>query len=279
MATTQKDLTDIRFGRLVAIRNTGERALRKGGSKGGYIWECQCDCGNIVNVEISRLTSGVTKSCGCLHSDSVSKKMKKEDLTGKRFGNLTVIKWLEMSERNKDYRYYPYLCLCECGNYVQAKRDDLIKGNKVSCGCVHEKYSNSSKHTALKHGKSGTRIYGIWSMMCDRCRNPNNKNYCDYGGRGVVVCEEWLGKNGFQNFYNWAISNGYEEHLTIDRIDTNGNYEPQNCRWATMKVQGRNRRNNRKYDFNGENLTLMEISERTGIPIGKLSYMTSKNRM
>lgn len=283
MATTQKDLTGKRFGRLIAIRNTGERAARKNGRKVGYIWECKCDCGNLVNIEIGRLTCGVTKSCGCLHSDITSKQMRKEDMSGKKFGKLTVIKWLPIEERKSEYKYYPYLCLCDCGNYTQAKRDDLIKGNKLSCGCLHEKYSHSEKRTALKHGESNTKLYKIWAMIKGRCFNKNNKNYKDYGGRGITICQEWLGEHGFENFRDWAMANGYDENAkhgecTIDRVDNDKGYSPDNCRWADMKVQSRNRRNNKKYIYNGEALTLREISEKTNVPVSALAYAISKNK-
>lgn len=111
-----------------------------------------------------------------------------------------------------------------------------------------------------------SRLYYIWTDMKTRCYCPKDKSYNYYGGRGITVCDDWLGKFGYVNFYAWAIKNGYEENLTIDRINSNGNYEPSNCRWATMKQQGRNRRNNRFIIYKGSEITIAEASEITNIP-------------
>lgn len=110
-----------------------------------------------------------------------------------------------------------------------------------------------------KHNKYNSRIYRIWRGMKDRCYNINSKDYKNYGGRGIVVCDEWL--NDFMSFYNWSMNNGYDDSLTIDRIDVNGNYEPSNCRWVTQKQQQRNRRNNKLFTYNGEVHYLSEWCE------------------
>lgn len=115
-----------------------------------------------------------------------------------------------------------------------------------------------------RHGMYKTRLYGVWGHMIQRCTNEHDPKYKDYGKRGISVCKEW--RNDFLNFYNWAMDNGYADNLTIDRIDVNGNYEPDNCRWATPKVQANNTRRNLKYEYNGEKLTLSQWSEKTGIP-------------
>lgn len=118
------------------------------------------------------------------------------------------------------------------------------------------------------HNKSNTKLYRVWNSMKQRCFNKNDKFYFCYGGRGITVCEEWI--NSFQSFYNWAINNGYQENLSIDRRNVNGNYSPENCRWVDMKTQQRNRRDRKKFLFNGKEKTLAEISEETGIAIGTL---------
>lgn len=110
------------------------------------------------------------------------------------------------------------------------------------------------------------RLYKIWQDMRDRCFNPNNIHHSYYGGRGITVCGEWLGKCGYINFYKWAKKNGYSLNLTIDRIDSNGNYEPSNCRWVTMKQQARNKRNNRFIMYKGSEMTIAEASETFDIP-------------
>lgn len=115
----------------------------------------------------------------------------------------------------------------------------------------------------FKHGFKHTRIYNVWAGIKARCYNPNNKSYKDYGGRGIIMCDEW--KNGFINFKNWAISNGYNDNLTIDRINVNGDYEPSNCRWATKKEQCNNRTTNKFITYKNEIHTLAEWSEIVGI--------------
>lgn len=122
-----------------------------------------------------------------------------------------------------------------------------------------------------KHGLSHTRIDNIYKAMKSRCYNKENNRYNSYGGRGIVVCDEWLGENGLVNFYNWAINNGYNNKLTIDRIDTNGDYCPSNCRWETQKVQQNNRTNNKIIEFDNEAHTLGEWSDITGVKLATLS--------
>lgn len=118
------------------------------------------------------------------------------------------------------------------------------------------------------HGKSKDKLYHVWNGMKQRCYNANDDFYYCYGAKGITVCEEW--KNSFQNFYDWAISHGYDEKLSIDRIDVNGNYCPENCRWTNSSVQNRNRTDRKRYIYDGQELLLSEISEKTGIRVGTL---------
>lgn len=278
MAKQKKDISGMRFGRLVAIKSTNERAIRKNNKKAGYIWECQCDCGNIVNIEIGLLTGGYTKSCGCLHSEIVSRNMKKGNLEGQKFGKLKVIKWLPVSERAENNKYSPYLCLCECGNYVQAKTYELKSGNKKSCGCIHEQYSHEHKETARTHGQSKTRLYKVWSVIKDRCLNSNNKAYQRYGGRGISICQEWL---DFEHFRDWAYSNGYDENAprgkcTLDRIDNDGNYEPSNCMWATMKEQRLNQSCTKLHEYKGKRMVASDWAKELNIPYEKIRIALNK---
>lgn len=162
---------------------------------------------------------------------------KVNDLTGKKFGRLTVIK---RCGSNKNRRAL-WLCQCDCGNTKIILGNSLLSKSTLSCGCYNKEHS---KNIHTKHSLSYTKLYKVWGGMKTRCYNPNFMYYCNYGGRGIAICKEW--KDDFSNFYKWAISNGYREGLTIDRINNDGNYEPSNCRWITRAEQNRNQRKTRK---------------------------------
>lgn len=184
------------------------------------------------------------------------------DLVGKRIGRLTVI---ELATKDKDGRAR-WLCKCDCGNY-KIIRNSALGTNVVSCGCKKRETLESNAIQAT-HGKSRTRLYGVWGSMVDRCENPNAHEYENYGGRGIKVCDEW--RNDYTKFEEWALANGYNEKATrkestLDRIDVNGNYEPSNCRFATMKTQSRNRRSNVFATIDGETHCLAEWAEIVGI--------------
>lgn len=174
------------------------------------------------------------------------------NLGGMRFGKLLAFMRVEDKKKHTQW-----LCICDCGNTTIVSASNLRSGNTTSCGCFCE-----------HHGLRNTKLYGVWSAMKNRCFNPNVEGYKQYGARGIAVCEEW--KNSFTAFHEWAISNGYTEGLTLDRIDVNGNYEPSNCRWVKAKTQANNRRNTIRVEINGESHTLREWSEITGINFGTL---------
>lgn len=152
--------------------------------------------------------------------------MKRLELTGQRFSYLTVVE-----PRGTKNGHTMWLCRCDCGNEKVISAKHLMSGNIKSCGCMHFK-------ACLTHGKTETRLYHIWCTMKNRCKNPSSPKWYRYGGRGIKVCEEW---QRFEPFYKWAIEHGYSDELSIDRINNDGNYEPNNCRWATAKEQANNK--------------------------------------
>ena len=163
--------------------------------------------------------------------------MKKIDLKGQRFGRLLVV--AEAKSRNKKTFW---TCLCDCGKTVEVHAYNLKRGFTKSCGCLNDEMRRKRSTT---HGKTNSRLYGIWSHMKGRCFCKTDAAFPSYGGRGISVCEEW--RDSFETFQEWALANGYRDDLTIDRIDNDGNYEPSNCRWVSRKEQARNTRNNFVY--------------------------------
>lgn len=183
-----------------------------------------------------------------------------KDRTGQKYGRLLVIKYLYTNKRKKAV----WLCKCECGKYIEVPSDNLAIGNTKSCGCLkHEIAINHYSNLNKQHRMKGTKIYSKWLWMKARCYKEHTHGYKNYGGRGIKVCDEWL--HNFKNFYDWAINNGYSDDLTIERIDTNGDYEPSNCKWITNLEQQNNKRNNRFIEYKGEKHTIAEWSRITGI--------------
>lgn len=188
--------------------------------------------------------------------------MKKyNDLIGKTFGRLTVIKKIGPDKN----RAIQWLCKCSCGNEHIVITSYLVHGKIKSCGCLQKE--ELAKRVTTHHLRNN-RLYGIWANMKQRCYNSKNPRYNVYGGKGIKICDEW--KNDFMSFYNWAIENGYNEkakygECTIDRIDVNGNYEPSNCRWIPMNKQVLNTSKNHYLELNEEKYTVYEWSIITGI--------------
>ena len=175
-----------------------------------------------------------------------------KDLTNQKFGKLTAIKPLEKRKNRK----VVWLCKCDCGNDYEIVGTSLTSGNAKSCGCLTK-----------KHGMFGTRLYNVWHTMKERCYVKSHINYNNYGGRGITVCEEWM---DFIPFMNWAYSNGYDENAkrgecTLDRIDPNGNYCPENCRWVSMSVQANNKTDNVYLEYNGIIDTLTNHARNLGL--------------
>ena len=191
------------------------------------------------------------------------------DLTGKQFGKLTDIRLAGKTSRG----VLKWECLCSCGKRTTVCGSSLKNGDTKSCGCYNREVSTKRIVDLQKakgsDGRSKTRLYRVWIGMRNRCNNPKNYSYANYGGRGIRVCSEW--EKSYDTFYSWAILNGYHEGLSIDRRDNDGDYSPENCQWVTWKEQHRNQRVSRKVAFCGKSQTLIEWSEETGISHGVLS--------
>ena len=179
-----------------------------------------------------------------------------KDLTGQKFGRLTVIERVE-NDKNGSTRW---LCRCECGNEKIIEGGHLRSHKIKSCGCLLTDVLIKRNYT---HGMTNTRLFHIWQGIKNRCYNKNFEHYKHYGERGITICKEW--KNDFVKFYDWSMNNGYNDTLTIDRIDVNGDYEPSNCRWIKQAEQSRNRRDTVYITYNGETHTFYEWSKITGI--------------
>ena len=185
------------------------------------------------------------------------------DIIGKKFGRLTVIEY-----DGKDGNSLMVKCRCECGNYTRTRVSRLMSGHTRSCGCYR-------KDMRTKHGQTHTRLYFRWCNMRRRCNEPTNKWYKAYGGRGIKVCNEW--ESSFESFYKWAYSNGYNDSLTLDRIDNNGNYEPDNCRWVSPVEQANNRRSSHYLEYQGKTMTIAQWAKHTGISYHNISRRLQLN--
>lgn len=178
------------------------------------------------------------------------------NLTGQRFGRLVVV---ERSTNSKNGKAR-WLCKCDCGNDTVVFSTSLVRGLTHSCGCLNSEIASERFST---HRLSESRLHKTWSDMKKRCYNPNSKSFPAYGGRGIEMCEEW--KDDFQSFYNWAMAHGYADDLTIDRIDVNGNYSPENCRWVDKLTQANNCRTNHYLTFNGKTQSIAAWARELGV--------------
>ena len=176
------------------------------------------------------------------------------DRTGQKFGRLTLIERVE----NNKFNQVQWKCRCDCGKEVIVKAYSLTTGQTKSCGCL-KKEQDFINIIKVKHKKCNTRLYNIWRDMKWRCNSPKSKRHKFYYDKGIKVCQEW--QEDFMNFYDWAMANGYKDNLTLDRINNNGNYEPKNCRWATITEQNNNQSNNIRIKYNESEYTLSELSK------------------
>lgn len=250
-----------KFGRWEVLEESTSRVYKSGQKVRYYL--CRCSCGTVREVKLSSLKYGTSKSCGCLASDTIREKniAKGKAIVGNKFGRLTPIKKIGQDA----FRGSIYLCSCECGNSVEVRGGNLVSGNTRSCGCLRNETLSRISST---HHESKTRLYRIYQAMKRRCYNTNSKDYEGYGGRGIQVCEEW--KTNYECFRDWALVNGYEDHLTLDRIDNEGNYELKNCRWVNAKVQANNKSNNVRISWSGKTMNLGEWAKELGMSYSAL---------
>ena len=188
--------------------------------------------------------------------------MKTIDLTGKVFNDLTVIEQAETKILPSGQHKTMWKCKCRCGKETIVPSYALRNNGILSCRECGIKRSAKSRK---KLNKENIRLYNIWNNMRQRCNNPKHKYYKNYGGRGITICVKWLGERGFEEFCNWSMLHGYTDDLTIDRIDNDGNYCPENCRWTTAKEQANNTRRNKIIEFNGEKKTLSQWADFYGL--------------
>lgn len=250
------------FGRLTAVECVGKDKSNRA------LWRCVCECGNEKIVTSGNLRSGNVQSCGCLAKESAAiiGRAGAIDLTGQRFGRLVVLRREETLKRGVSR----WLCQCDCGEQTVTTTGALRSGLTRSCGCLHREAAREQGLKSATHGLTETRLYRVWSNMKTRCYNKRNRNYARWGARGITVCDEW--RSNFQAFYDWAMANGYEDGLTIDRIDNDKGYSPDNCRWATPEQQANNTRSVRFIEFRGESHSLHEWSRILGIRTETLFY-------
>lgn len=225
------DLIGQKFGRLTVVSRLSDHS-------NGWKWHCICDCGNEIDVVGSSLKHGTTKSCGCLAKETriqtgKNSKGRKSarfiDLTGQRFGRLTVIQRVENSKAGM----VRWLCRCDCGNTTITTTAHLRDGHTKSCGCLGLEHATRAK---IKHGQANTPLYRVFRSMHNRCELNTCKGFKWYGAKGIKVCDQW---KEFQPFMDWALSHGYKKGLTIDRIDPNKDYCPENCEWVTRSENSR----------------------------------------
>jgi hypothetical protein len=240
-----KNLFGERFGRLECIRPLLGEGFKR------ITWRCICDCGNYTNVSANSLIMGNTKSCGCYKSEKI-RETHKIDIQGRVYGLLTALK-----PDGKIRGCTAWLCQCECGKQKRIPIAALNCGNSKSCG---SKIHSSLVTEAKKLNELNKTEYMTWSAMKDRCKNPKNKSYKYYGGRGIEVCERW------EKFENFLEDMGKKpEGYSIERVDVNGNYDKLNCKWVPKSEQSQNKRNNRYLTYLGKTQNLADWVIETGL--------------
>ena len=259
------DLTGKRYGHLTVIARADDKYYGTKQENQSVMWVVRCDCGmGIFEICEDDLISGRITQC----QYCVEKPSKGINEIGNVYGSLIVM--------SRDYsandEHAVYVCKCaKCGRTISVRGSRLREGKVTSCGC-------DAVPNGTTHGLSKTRIYETWRGMHNRCEDVNHKDYPLYSKKGITVCQEWnkRNKNGLINFYNWAVDNGYEDSLTIDRKNNDLGYEPGNCQFVNDIAQANNKSTNVRIEYNGENHTMAEWSRITGIPYSTISSRYKK---
>lgn len=265
------DLIGQRFGKLTVVSRSESK-------KGKAYWLCRCDCGVEKVVYGYSLNSGNTRSCGCIQRELGKESIKKlhskldkhprfKDLTGQKFNMLTAISWSVHRSGKVEWK-----CRCDCGKETTVLALNLTRGHTTSCGCHRDAIRGQANKADYE---TGTSLHRIWLKMKRRCREiDDHAKY--YFQRGIKVCDEW--EKDYKAFRDWSLSHGYDDSLTIDRIDNNKGYSPENCRWVTMQTQANNNRKNRIIEYNGERKTIAEWSRILNVGYKSLYEKVINNR-
>lgn len=238
----------VKRGNLTIIREV--EPSKDSRNKTIHNYYCRCDCGNYVIKTDDTLKRGIRPNCGC------NSAIKSDIQPRQRFGKLTVLRELDPKITPNGRKHRQFECKCDCGSTLVKSLDFLTHAKVPDCGCEtpsRRRYGEMGQH----------RLYRIWRGMICRCTMENIPQYKNYGARGIKVCDEW--SNNFKSFYTWAFENGYSDELTIDRIDVNGDYCPENCRWVSMQVQNFNKRSNHLITYDGETHPLKEWALIVGV--------------
>lgn len=251
-----------RFGRLTVLYEVEPRINTSGKKSRRFLF--QCDCGNTANIGLAQVRNNGTVSCGCRMREAQQEyvQSKKLKLIGKKFGRLTVLKETEPYQYDSGRTTRQFLCRCKCGNEVVKVIEGLASGKFTSCGlgCVNS-----------RHGMTKTPIHNAYYHMMNRCENPKDQSYPNYGGRGIKVCNRW--KESFDNFLE-DMGSTWFKGASIERIDVDGHYSPENCKWIPFSEQSKNRRCVRRFEYKGKMMTIRELAE-----YSKVSYRTLKDRI
>lgn len=268
----QQDLTGQKFGRLTVL------AMIPGHDGIPAKVQCRCECGNIITAATGNVKRGNTRSCGCMPHARKTKYARTDEATvvrankkgrqgpkprnldGQKFGRLTVLRFAGYDKND----HAVYECQCECGSKKLIRGNSLTTGKTKSCGCQRVIAGKDNvTHGDSRKNSPYAPIYHTWALMRDRCHNPNNEYYKDYGGRGIRVCDEW---SHYETFKDWSLSHGWEPGLSIDRVDVDGDYMPGNCRWTDSRTQANNTRRSVRVRWNGVNMSAYDWANMLSLP-------------